>query len=38
MDNESNQYTVFVSEDAAQMLVSHARFLAPVSEKGFATC
>jgi plasmid stabilization system protein ParE len=33
MDNESNRYTVIVSEDAAQMLVSHARFLAQVSEK-----
>ena len=33
MDNESNRYTVIVSENAAQMLVSYARFLAQVSEK-----
>ncbi|GBG56054.1 hypothetical protein SPFL3102_00615 [Sporomusaceae bacterium FL31] len=32
MDKESNRYTVIVSEDATQMLVSHVRFLAQVSE------
>lgn len=32
MDSENRQYTVIVSDEAAQMLVAHARFLAQVSE------
>ncbi len=32
MDRESNHYQVVISDDATQMLVSHARFLAQVSE------
>jgi hypothetical protein len=33
MDSENKQrYTVIISDEAAQMLVSHARFLAQVSE------
>lgn len=32
MDRESNRYEVIISHDATQMLVSHARFLAQVSE------
>ncbi|BBB90288.1 MAG TPA: type II toxin-antitoxin system RelE/ParE family toxin [Methylomusa anaerophila] len=32
MDTENRIFTVIVSEEAAQMLVSHARFLAQVSE------
>jgi hypothetical protein len=33
METDSNQYRVIVSDEAAQMLVSHARFRAKVSEK-----
>lgn len=36
MDNENRLFTVVVSEEAAQMLVSHARFLAQVSEAAAA--
>ncbi|HMM22638.1 MAG TPA: type II toxin-antitoxin system RelE/ParE family toxin [Selenomonadales bacterium] len=32
MDSENRVFTVVISEEAAQMLVSHARFLAQVSE------
>ncbi|EST12553.1 hypothetical protein [Sporolactobacillus laevolacticus] len=32
MENENKRYTVIVSEKAAEILVSHARFLANVSE------
>lgn len=32
MDNESKLYRVIISDEAAQMLVSHSRFLAQVSE------
>ncbi len=32
MDTASNQYDVIISDEATQMLVSHARFLAQVSE------
>ena len=32
MDRESKQYEVVISDEATQMLVSHARFLAQVSE------
>ncbi len=32
MDNASRQYDVLISHEATQMLVSHARFLAQVSE------
>ena len=32
MDRGSKQYDVVISDEAAQMLVSHARFLAQVSE------
>ncbi|MBP2641980.1 MAG: plasmid stabilization system protein [Firmicutes bacterium] len=32
MSNESRIYTVVISEEAAQMLVYHARFLAQVNE------
>ncbi|MDF2910840.1 MAG: plasmid stabilization system [Sporolactobacillus laevolacticus] len=32
MENENKRYTVIVSEKAAEMLVSHAQFLANVSE------
>jgi plasmid stabilization system protein ParE len=32
MDGEGKKYTVIISDEAAQMLVSHARFLAQVSE------
>ena len=32
MDIENKRYTVVISDDAMQMLVSHARFLAQVSE------
>lgn len=37
MGKENNGYTVNVSEKAAQMLVSHARFLANVSEEAAQT-
>lgn len=33
METGDNKYTVIISDEAAQMLVSHARFLAQVSEK-----
>jgi len=33
MSNESRLYTVVISEEATQMLVSHARFLAQVNEE-----
>lgn len=33
MDEEAKNYTVVISDEAAQMLVSHARFLAQVSEE-----
>ena len=32
MDSGDKRYTVIVSDEAAQMLVSHSRFLAQVSE------
>lgn len=32
MDSENNRYNVVISDEATQMLVSHARFLAQVSE------
>ena len=32
MDSEGKKYSVVISDEAAQMLVSHARFLAQVSE------
>ena len=32
MDNEGKLYKVIISDEAAQMLVSHSRFLAQVSE------
>jgi len=32
MEDENKIYIVFISDEAAQMLVSHARFLAQVSE------
>lgn len=32
MDRESKQYEVVISDEATQMLMSHARFLAQVSE------
>jgi plasmid stabilization system protein ParE len=32
MDSENKRYTVVISDEATQMLVSHARFLAQVSE------
>ena len=32
MDSENKRYTVVISDEAKQMLVSHARFLAQVSE------
>lgn len=32
MGSEDKRYTVIVSDEAAQMLVSHSRFLAQVSE------
>lgn len=32
MDGENKRYTVVISDGATQMLVSHARFLAQVSE------
>lgn len=32
MDNENKRYDVLISDEATQMLVSHARFLAQVSE------
>ncbi len=32
MDNENKSYRVIISDEATQMLVSHARFLAQVSE------
>ena len=32
MDSETRVFTVIISEDASQMLVSHVRFLAQVSE------
>lgn len=32
MDRNDSQYNVIISDEAAQMLVSHARFLAQVSE------
>lgn len=33
MDSEGKIYKVIISDEAAQMLVSHSRFLAQVSEK-----
>jgi len=33
MDSEGKIYKVIISDEVAQMLVSHARFLAQVSEK-----
>ncbi|MBP1763729.1 MAG: plasmid stabilization system protein [Firmicutes bacterium] len=33
MSNENRTYTVIISEEATQMLVLHARFLAQVSEE-----
>lgn len=33
MENRNKHYTVIVSESAAEMLVSHARFLANVNEE-----
>lgn len=33
MDPVNKKYTVLISDEATQMLVSHARFLAQVSEK-----
>lgn len=32
MDSEGELYKVIISDDAAQMLISHSRFLAQVSE------
>ena len=32
MDNDNERYAVVISDEATQMLVSHARFLAQVSE------
>ncbi|MBS3977903.1 MAG: type II toxin-antitoxin system RelE/ParE family toxin [Syntrophomonadaceae bacterium] len=32
MDNKNRRYDIVVSDEATQMLVSHARFLAQVSE------
>lgn len=32
MDSENKRHTVVISDEATQMLVSHARFLAQVSE------
>lgn len=32
MDSENRRFTVVISEEAAQMLVSHARFLAQVND------
>ena len=32
MDSEGKKYTVIISDEAAQMLVFHTRFLARVSE------
>ncbi|MBS3977899.1 MAG: hypothetical protein KGZ75_14445 [Syntrophomonadaceae bacterium] len=32
MDNKNRRYDIVVSDEATQMLVSHARFLAKVSE------
>lgn len=32
MDSENKRYTVVISDEATQMLVSHARFLAQISE------
>lgn len=32
MDRENKEYTVIISDEATQMLVSHARFLVQVSE------
>ena len=32
MESQSKKYTVIISDEAAQMLVSHSRFLAQVSE------
>lgn len=32
MDSENKRYTVVISDEAMQMLISHARFLAQVSE------
>jgi plasmid stabilization system protein ParE len=32
MDSENKRYTVVISDETKQMLVSHARFLAQVSE------
>ena len=32
MESKSKKYTVIISDEAAQMLVSHSRFLAQVSE------
>ncbi|WHH57732.1 type II toxin-antitoxin system RelE/ParE family toxin [Petroclostridium sp. X23] len=32
MDSESKMYNVIISDEAAQMLVSHSRFLAQASE------
>ncbi|HBW37863.1 type II toxin-antitoxin system RelE/ParE family toxin [Desulfosporosinus sp. BICA1-9] len=32
MDSENKRYTVVISDEAKQMLISHARFLAQVSE------
>lgn len=32
MDNENKRYSVVISDEATQMLVSHVRFLAQVSE------
>lgn len=32
MDTDNKRYTVVISDEATQMLVSHARFLAQVSE------
>ncbi len=33
MNSEGKKYKVIISDEAAQMLVSHSRFLAQVSEK-----
>jgi plasmid stabilization system protein ParE len=33
MDSENKRYTVVISDEAKQMLISHARFLAQVSEQ-----
>ncbi|MBF7084494.1 type II toxin-antitoxin system RelE/ParE family toxin [Desulfallas sp. Bu1-1] len=33
MENANKKYTVIISDEATQMLVSHSRFLAQVSEK-----